>query len=234
MTQHIVILEPAGTASRQSPKRTIFKNDGKMTYNDPRNGTLRFFAPAGGEGRGAGEGDRAGRHGRPARAGSGEGGGRIQAGFPDQAGRRDAHRHRLCRAAGGPGDVRGQDVLQGRADAAGGAERRDAQRRRPEVAGPRAADTGGDLRDDGRSLRRKDRRHRIVARAAGGGTETTAGGADDAAEEAGPSIQVITAPGFDESKTEILVLALAVLALGFVLLYRRGRAAATLAAKSRG
>jgi hypothetical protein len=70
--------------------------------------------------------------------------------------------------------------------------------------------------------------------AAGGGTETTAGGADDAAEEAGPSFQVITPPGFDESKTEILVLALAVLALGFVLLVRRGRAAATLATKSRG
>ncbi len=49
VAQHMVLLEPTGPQVNVS-ETYFFKNDGKETYNDPKNGTLRFSVPAGAEG----------------------------------------------------------------------------------------------------------------------------------------------------------------------------------------
>jgi hypothetical protein len=48
---------------------------------------------------------------------------------------------------------------------------------------------------------------------------------DQAADDSGPTMSTIIPPGFDDQRTKILVLVLVVLALGFALLYRKGRTA---------
>jgi hypothetical protein len=45
LTQHMVILEP-GEKQLTVGETFLVTNDGKLTYHDPTNGTLRFFVPA--------------------------------------------------------------------------------------------------------------------------------------------------------------------------------------------
>ena len=45
LTQHMVILEP-GEKQLTVGETFLVTNDGKLTYHDPANGTLRFFVPA--------------------------------------------------------------------------------------------------------------------------------------------------------------------------------------------
>ena len=44
VVQHMVLFEPTGKELSVS-ESFIFRNDGKITYNDPQRGTLRFFLP---------------------------------------------------------------------------------------------------------------------------------------------------------------------------------------------
>jgi hypothetical protein len=46
VAQHIVLLEPAGD-QLQVGETFFFRNEGKLTHNDPKDGTLRFHAPEG-------------------------------------------------------------------------------------------------------------------------------------------------------------------------------------------
>ena len=46
------------------------------------------------------------------------------------------------------------------------------------------------------------------------------------ADDSGPSLRVIPPPGFEDRRLQILALMFLVLALGFVLLYRKGRTVA--------
>jgi hypothetical protein len=48
--QHMMLLEPDGKNLNVS-ESFVFKNDGKITYNDPDNGTLRLWIPAAAEGK---------------------------------------------------------------------------------------------------------------------------------------------------------------------------------------
>jgi len=48
--QHMILLEPDGQNVTVS-ESFVFKNDGKVTYNDPANGTLRFWLPAAAQGK---------------------------------------------------------------------------------------------------------------------------------------------------------------------------------------
>ena len=109
VSQHIIILEPA--AEQLGVTETyFFKNEGKVTYNDPESGTLRFFVAEASKRNRKSSGDLAGQHGGPARARSRQNSGRLQAGLPDQARRRDAHRHQLYPACGG--NLLEQSLLQ--------------------------------------------------------------------------------------------------------------------------
>jgi hypothetical protein len=46
--QHMILLEPDGQTLTVS-ESYVFKNDSKVTFNDPNNGTLRMFIPAAGQ-----------------------------------------------------------------------------------------------------------------------------------------------------------------------------------------
>ena len=48
--QHMILLEPDGKNLSVS-ESFVFKNDGKVTYSDPDNGTLRFWLPAAAQGK---------------------------------------------------------------------------------------------------------------------------------------------------------------------------------------
>jgi hypothetical protein len=48
--QHMILLEPDGQNVNVS-ESFVFKNDGKVTFNDPANGTLRFWLPAAAQGK---------------------------------------------------------------------------------------------------------------------------------------------------------------------------------------
>jgi 5-hydroxyisourate hydrolase-like protein (transthyretin family) len=48
--QHMILLEPDGQNVTVS-ESYVFKNDGKITYSDPANGTLRLFIPPGAQGK---------------------------------------------------------------------------------------------------------------------------------------------------------------------------------------
>jgi hypothetical protein len=49
--QHMILLEPAPGGTIQVSESYVFSNDGKTTWNDPDNGTLRFALPAGAQGK---------------------------------------------------------------------------------------------------------------------------------------------------------------------------------------
>ena len=98
--QHILILEP--TAQQLGVTESyFFRNDGKVTYDDPVNGTLRFFAAKAGSGTVRVMATSPGSMAVQRQPESRQSSGCLQAGFSDQAGRRNAHRHQLCLARGG-------------------------------------------------------------------------------------------------------------------------------------
>jgi hypothetical protein len=49
--QHMILLEPSADGNVQVSESYVFKNDGKATWNDPDNGTLQFALPAGAQGK---------------------------------------------------------------------------------------------------------------------------------------------------------------------------------------
>jgi hypothetical protein len=49
--QHIILLEPAATGEMRVREMYIYKNDGKTTWNDPDRGTLQFALPKGAQGK---------------------------------------------------------------------------------------------------------------------------------------------------------------------------------------
>lgn len=50
VAQHIVLLEPAGGELNVN-ESIVFANEGKLTFNNPEQGTARFFLPAGAKGK---------------------------------------------------------------------------------------------------------------------------------------------------------------------------------------
>jgi hypothetical protein len=49
--QHMILLEPAPGGTLQVSESYVIRNDGKTTWNDPDNGTLRFELPPGAQGK---------------------------------------------------------------------------------------------------------------------------------------------------------------------------------------
>jgi len=49
--QHMVLLEPTPSGTLQVSESYVFQNNGKTTWNDPDNGTLRFALPAAAQGK---------------------------------------------------------------------------------------------------------------------------------------------------------------------------------------
>jgi len=49
--QHMILLEPSPGGTLQVSESYVFQNNGKITWNDPDNGTLRFALPPGAQGK---------------------------------------------------------------------------------------------------------------------------------------------------------------------------------------
>lgn len=49
--QHMILLEPSGGGDMHVTESYVFKNDGKTTWNDPDRGTLQFALPAAAQGK---------------------------------------------------------------------------------------------------------------------------------------------------------------------------------------
>jgi hypothetical protein len=226
VTQHIVILEPAGQQLGVT-ETYFFKNDGKTTYNDPKNGTLRFFAPNAAEGK--------------VRVMATSPGGMAVERAPEAA--KAAGEYRLDFPIKPGGETR-IDISYAApaADAATFAGKTFYASAPTRLVVPDGVTLEGEgLKSLGREPQTQASIYETTQAAyevkiAGTGSLRAAAdaGAGDEAGDAGPSMQIITPPGFEGHRTEVLVLALAVLALGFALLYRRGRAAQDAPVKSRG
>ena len=228
LAQHIVILEPTSGGGQMGVTETfIFRNDGKSTYYDAGKGTLRFFAPQ----------DNKGLH--------------VTATSPG-----GMSVEREPEAAKTPGAYKLAYAIK-----PGGETRIDVTYAVPysdpgkfatkvfykETPTRLVVPSGVTLEADGLTSLGKEpqtqaaiyetRAAAIEVKIAGTGSMRAAAGAssEESAEETGPALRVITPPGFGDRQLQILALAFAVLALGFVMLYRKGRgAAATASAKSRG
>ena len=224
---HRSSIEPANGQHRRSAETFLFRNDGKSTYYNPAKGTLRFFAPK----------DSKGLHvtatspgGMPVRARAGSRQNPELTNSPIRHQARGETRLDVTYTVpySDPGEVHDQGLLQRTTTRPRRAERGDARRRQPDIARHGAADPGRHLRDPCRGDRRKDHWNGQHARRRGRSLRGQA-------EETGPALRVITPPGSGDRQLEILVLAFAVLALGFAMLYRKGRASAVPAApRSRG
>jgi 5-hydroxyisourate hydrolase-like protein (transthyretin family) len=214
ISQHIVILEPKD--QQLTVTETYFlKNDGKLTYSDPGNGTLRFFVPE-----------------------SGKETVRVMATSPGgMAVQREAE-------AAKPAGVRRLDFPI----KPGGETRIDITYTLPSSDPPAfsgrmfyksvptrlVVPNGVTLEGEGlNSLGQEPQTQAAIYETTAAAYEVKLAGTTEQADDSGPTIRTIPPPGFDDHKFQILALTLAVLALGFALLYRRGRAAAPAGTKSR-
>jgi hypothetical protein len=210
--QHIVILEPA--AGQIGVTETYFyKNDGKVTYNDPESGTLRFFV---------------------AKAGNGTV--RVMATSPgSMAVRREPE---AAKTAGvykldfpiKPGGETRIDISY-TLPAAGtfsskvfykGAPTRLVVPNGVTLEGRGLASLGTEPQTQAAIY--ETRAAAFEVRIAGAGSiRSPQPAAAEEADDSGPSLRTIPPPGFEDRRPQILALMFAVLALGFVLLYRKGR-----------
>lgn len=51
LDQHMILLEPAASGEMRVTETWMYKNDGKTTWNDPQRGTLQFALPAAAQGK---------------------------------------------------------------------------------------------------------------------------------------------------------------------------------------
>ncbi|HVX65156.1 MAG TPA: hypothetical protein VHA11_01065 [Bryobacteraceae bacterium] len=226
VTQHIVILEPAGQQLGVT-ETYFFKNDGKTTYNDPKNGTLRFYAPGAPKGQvrvmaTAPGGMAVQREPEAARAA-----GEYRLDFPIKPGGDTRIDISYTAAAADPATFAGKTFYPGaptRLVVPDGVTL--------EGAGMKAL--GREPQTQASIYETTDAAYEVKIAGTGSLRAAMNAEAGDDSGDAGPSMQIIPPPGFEGRRAEVLVLALAVLALGFALLYRRGRAARPDAVKSRG
>jgi hypothetical protein len=224
VTQHIVILEPAEQQLGVT-ETFFFKNESKSTYSDPKNGTLRFFAPHALKGEvrvmATSPGSVAVERSPEAAKAAGE----YRLDFPIKPG----------------GETRIDITYAAPADAAVFAGKTFYTSAPTRLVVPDGVTLeGAGLRPLGREPQTQasiyeTRETAYEVKIAGTGSLRAAMEAGEAdSGDAGPSMQIITPPGFEASRIEILALTLVVLALGFALLYRKGRATAPAGTKSRG
>jgi hypothetical protein len=228
LAQHILILEPAPAGQQLGVTETfLFRNEGKSTYYDAAKGTLRFFAPK----------DNTGLRVMATSPGSMA----VQR-EPDAAKTPGAYKLAFAIKPGGETriDVTYAVPYSDPGKFAGKVFYKETPTRLVVPNGVTLEAEG--LTSHGHEPQTQAAIYETHAEAfelkiAGTGSLRPAAGAapEENAEDTGPALRVIPPPGFDDRKLEILALSLAVLALGFTMLYRKGRASAVAAAtKSRG
>ncbi len=225
ITQHIVILEPAGQQLNVG-EAYFLKNDGKLTYSDPAKGTLRFFVPPTAQGgvrvMATSPGSMAVQREPEASKAKGE----YKLDFPIKPGGETRIDINYALPASDPATFTGKVLYKGpptRLVVPNGVT----------LEGAGLKSLGAEPRSQAAIYETADAAFEVKLSGTGSmsAPESAAGGD---AEEGGPSLRTIPPPGIDDRKFQILGLSLAVLALGFVMLYRRGRTAAAAGSKSRG
>jgi hypothetical protein len=217
ISQHIIFLEPSGQQLGVT-ETYFYKNDGTLTYFDADKGTLRFYAPPAAK--------------DSLKVNATEPGGMPLERFPDDT--KQAGVHKLAYAIK-PGETR-IDVtytlpfsdpgkFSTRVFYPGVATR---------LAVPNGVTmSGGGLRSLGQEPQTqaalwetKATEFEVGLSGTGSLRAASAEPGDSGGDDSGAQISVILPPGFDDHRMAVLGLALAALALGFVLLYRKGRAPA--------
>ncbi len=225
ITQHIVILEPA--ASQLGVTETFFfKNEDNVTYNDPQNGTLRFFAGAAPKDSVRVMATSPGGMAVERQPEAAKAAGEFRLDFPIKPGGETRIDINYTLPASEPLTFAGKTFYEGvptRLVAPNGVK----------LEGGGLKPLGSEPQTQAAIYEAPGKSYQVTISGTGSLRGATAA-SDQEADDAGPSLQLIPPPGFESRKTQILVLALVVLALGFVLLYRRGRATEPIVTKSRG
>ncbi len=216
---HTMLLEPA--AGQVTVTESFFySNPGQVTFNDPGNGTLRFVVPKG-------------TAKDSLRVRVTEPGGMPVQREPEET--KTAGVYKLDFPIK-PGDTEFDVNYTAPLDPSGAFTSRVLYRTNTRFAVPNGVTVSGDgLKQIGTEpntqasiFETPQEAFRLTltgtgslrSSAGGMGADSGQGGGDDS----GPSIQAIPPPTFEPQKLKILAAALAILALGFVLLYRRGAA----------
>jgi hypothetical protein len=213
VSQHMIFLEPS--AEQLAVTETfIFENNGTLTYDNP-DGTLRFYAPAAAK--------------DSLHVNATEPGGMPLERFPEDT--KQAGVRKLAFPIK-PGETR-IDVTYTLPSAAQFSTRSFYPAVPTRLVTPNGVTLAGDgLRSLGQEPQTQaalyeTRAAEFKVAISGTGSLRSAqnAAADSGGDDSGPTISVILPPGFEDHRMGILVLALAALALGFVLLYRKRPAA---------
>jgi hypothetical protein len=212
--QHIVILEPAA-AQLGVTETYFFKNEGKVTYDDPGNGTLRFFVAAAGKGTVKVMATSPGSMSVQRQPEAAKAAGVYKLDFPIKPG--GETRIDISYVLPAAGTFSGKVFYKG------------APTRLVVPNGVTLEGSG--LTSLGSEPQTQAAIYETAAAAfevkiAGEGSIRSPEPAAEEADDSGPSLRTIPPPGFEDRRLQILALMFVVLALGFVLLYRKGRTAA--------
>jgi len=216
VSQHIVFLEPSGQQLTVAEAYFI-ANNGKVTFNDPDGGTLRFFVPA------AAAKD-------SLHVNATEPGGMALEQAPEDTKLKGVYRLAFPMK---PGETRIDiDYALAASDPARFAGKVFYQGAPTRLVVPSTVTLQGEgLKPLGQEPQTQANVYETTAEAfevsvQGIGSLRAAASAPAAdADDSGPSLRAIAPPGFEDRRLAILALALAALGLGFLLLYRKGQAA---------
>jgi hypothetical protein len=211
VTKHMLFFEPSGSGQMTVQETYLFTNAGKTAWNDPDNGELRFYLPAAAEGKAQVIGTAPGGMGIPAAL--------VKTSSPDV---------RAVDFAIKPGETR-FDVTYALPYTAGAPFEGKIVTKDENtyliapvgvtLAGDGLTDMGAEPRTQAHIFGLPATAYKITltGAAAPPPDADTSAGAD---QEGAPRIEVIMPRIYDNAKI-ILVLALAILAVGFILLYRK-------------
>jgi hypothetical protein len=211
VAQHLVLLEPTGEQLRVS-ETFFFRNDGVTAYNDPDRGTLRFTVPD--AAKATTRINATAPQGMPVQRAAEPAGppGVYKLDFPIKPGEtRVDITYTLPFTS--PGEFSGRVFHKGPT----------------RLFVPDGVTLEGDVTGLGQEERTKMGQYELAKavytlKIAGTGSLHDAAAAAGG-EDAGPQIRQILPPRFEDNQVLIMVTALAALAIGFVLLYRKGSAA---------
>jgi hypothetical protein len=210
VAQHMVLFEPSGDQLAVTDTY-IFANAGKLTFNDAEAGTLRYFVPE--AGKSSVRVMATAPQGMPVQRPAYETGkpGVFKLNFPIKPGET-----RIDVTYTMPGTAyEGRTLYQGgptRLVAPAGVT----------IQGEGLSQVGQEPNSQAVIYEVKTAAYKVNIQGSG---SMRAAAADDSGDDNGPQIQQILPPAFEEHRFLIMGVALVALALGFVLLYRKGSAA---------
>jgi hypothetical protein len=208
ITQHVIVFEPSGSELVVN-ESYVFSNAGRITWNDPDGGTLKFFLPAGAKG--IVQVDATAPQGMPIRRAAEKAGREdvYKVDFPIKPGETRIDLSYLVPYTGGP--YEGKLILKDEAT-------RLVTPAGVTLTGDNLTMLGTEPRTQASIYELKGSLYRVEIEGTGQ-LRAQGGDGSDGVESSGPSIEQIM-PRVNSGAKLIVGLALGILALGFALLYR--------------